>query len=192
MTRLQEFQRNYENAMSTIRDFMSGQHDHGDRPMSALVKWMIDTEINPYGFLPEDWAGQTTTVEDFSSLLRVISHALYDDGDITFVSVNDSPRIVFENRWDIAADHKLALSQTEKHMEERSNRVRYTVEILDIKPEEFGPLVDAYERKQLRRYFMNDADMHGLEFAVKHYESNRLWNPDWIEEFRAQEGVNDE
>lgn len=189
MTRLQEFQRNYEHAVSTIRAFMSGQHDHGDRPMSSLVKWMMETEINPYGFLPENWAGTFKIAEDFRSLLRVISHALYDDGDMTFVSVNGQPRIVFENRWDIAADHKLALSQTEQNTEKRTNRVHYKVEILDIKPAEFGSLVDAYERKQLRRYFMNDAEMFGLDDAVERHSDRKLWNPDWIEEFKQEFGA---
>lgn len=185
MKRFETFQKRYDKAVAEIQGFLNDSRD----PMSPLVHWMMETDVNPYGFLPENWAGHTESAESFSSLLRVISHALHDDGDMTFVSVNDSPRIVFENRWDIAAYRKLALSQTEQNAEERIGRVHYTVEILDIKPAEFGSLVDAYERKQLRRYFMKDADMHGLEFAVKHYESNRFWNPDWIEEFKQEFGA---
>lgn len=185
MKRFETFQKRYDRAIAEIQGFLNDTRD----PMSPLAHWMMETDVNPYGFLPENWAGHSESVEGFSSLLRLISHALHDDGDMTFVSVNGKPRIVFENRWDIATNHKLALSSIERNTEERIGWDRYTVEILDIKPEEFGPLVDAHEQKELRRYFMNDAEMFGLNDAVERHGNRKLWNPDWIEEFKQEFGA---
>ena len=35
---------------------------------------------------------------------------------------------------------------------------------------------------------MDDAEMHGVEYAVKHYQKYKLFDPAWIVEFEKEQG----
>ena len=174
------FQKSHDDAIKSINRFL--ESCPYEPQMNGLVKWMMETDANPYSYLPEGWAGSTGSAETFVTLLSVISHALYDDGDITFVTVDNEPRIVFV--WhgeDNFSDY--VLSTSEKSTKKRQG-VEYEIKVLDIKPNEFSPLYDAYQVKQLKRYFLNDARSHSLEFAVEHYQKKyKLFDDAWIAEF---------
>lgn len=180
MLRFEKFQRNYDSAIDTINHFLTD--DSHESSMKELTLWLMETEINPYSFLPELWAASLENAQSFASLLGHISHALYDDGDITFVTVNNCPRIVFANRYDIEANRQLALSKTEIDSEGRRNRLLYQVEILTIKPEEFGLLAEKYHESEIRRCFLGDAE-HNLEWAISHYRKYKCWQDSWISDF---------
>ena len=149
--------------------------------MQGLVKWMVDTDANPYGYLPHGWAGALSSAESFSSLLDYIHHAVFDDGDITFVSVNGEPRITFQNQWDDGFRDRV-LTEQELEMEKRAilGRVRsYEVAVLNIEPNEFGDTHDAWRVKDLKRCFSIDAARHGVAFANEHYMRYKFWTPEW-------------
>lgn len=117
-------------------------------------------------------------------------HAIYDDGDITFVAVNDEPRIVFAHRFDDDFRDS-CLSETEKYIEKRNFELgrdrSYEIKVLDIKPNEFGSLYDAFQREDIKRCFLNDAETHDVEFAVKHYRQYNCFCEEWINEVDAGE-----
>jgi len=60
---------------------------------------------------------------------------------------------------------------------------------LDIKPDEFGPLYDAYYAKQIKHWFMDKAKRHTVEFAIEHYQKYKLFDIAWIVEFEKEQGV---
>ena len=181
------FQKNYDEAVETIKRFLEPYQY--EPQMNGLVKWMMETDANPYAYLPHAWAGSTGSAEGFASLLHYIHHAVYDDGDITFVTVNGEPRIVFVWRHE-ENFRNYVLSEQEKDLEKRWSS-EYVIEVLDIKPDEFGPLYDAYHAEQIKHWFMSDAERHNVDYALKHYQKYKLFDPAWVAEFEKEQGVDE-
>ncbi len=180
MTKLEVFQKNYDEAIATINHYLNTPNDKYDYGMVPLVQWMMETDANPYAYLPHGWAGSTTSAEMFAGLLHCIHHALYDDSDITFVSVNDEPRIVFV--WKHEDNFRnYVLNNTEKDIEKRWGKERYEIKTLDITPGEFGPLYDEYQRNWLKECFLTDAS-RGIEWSAGVYRKYKCWNEEWIAE----------
>lgn len=188
MKKFEVFQKAYDDAIETINLFLlPGKYEP---QMDGLTKWLMETDANPYSYLPEHWASRMSTAEGFASLLSFISHAVHDDGEITFVTVNDRPRIVFANQHD--DDFRSAvLTETEKDIETRpwpavrTRRPSYVIKVLDIAPNEFGPLYDAFYAEDIKRCFMSDAVM-GVESAAEHYRKYSCWDEAWVDEARKE------
>lgn len=118
---------------------------------SKLLEWIITTDINPYCFLTHSRAHWLQTICGVSSLFHEIEHALYDDGDITFVTVDNEPRIVFAWQHEDGFREK-CLSSSEISLENDSNLKidKYEVKILnDIDPNDFPDLYEQYEKERL-------------------------------------------
>lgn len=175
MQKFAEFQKNYNDALETINTFLNPYH-----PMQKLVRWMMETDANPYSYLPKNYASMTFSAEGFAGILRSIHHNLYDDGDVTIVKTNGEPRITFvwkhENNFNDLVLSGLGLSKTEK---ENSN---IQVEILDINPIDFGDVYDEWYREQIKSWFLNDAEWQSVEFAVKYYSKYKFFDHSWINE----------
>ena len=184
MSKFDQFQKNYDEAIETIKLFQ--QPGEYEPQMNGLVNWMLESDANPYSYLPENWAGHVSSAEGFASLLNMIHHAVYDDGDITFVTVNGGPRIVFVHQMEDNF-RKYVLSRQEQDMENNPRyRAAYEIKVLDIEPNEFGPLYDAHMVEEIKGWFENDAWAHGVDWAAGHYRKYKLWNEAWVEEVRAK------
>ena len=145
--RLTVFRKNFDKALEEIAYFL--KPTSYEPRMHELVKWMLETDANPYSYLPSDWGEALENAQLFVELLHLIHHALYDDGDICFVSVNGQPRIVFHDPHDIGI-HRSALTEQERYALEQFGR-RHEVEILDIQPNDFGSTYDAFAAKERRK-----------------------------------------
>lgn len=172
MLRLKNIEENHQNAMKEIQDFLNDECEE----MKAITKLLLETDVNQYGFLPNKWANGFETSSGFASLLRMIHHALVDDGDISFPVVNGEPRIRFVSRWEDNYE-QYALNETEKHFKrERGNT--YTVEqCKDVF--DFIEKFEEYHSNQVLLWFINDSSRFGIDFAVKHYSKYAKFNPDW-------------
>lgn len=157
-----------------------------DASMKHIANWLFETKHNPYGFLPESWAGGMKTATGFESLLNCIHHALIDDGEISFPVVNGEPRIRFVGKWEDNAEY-LVLTRQERRWydgEERyfgSFKDRLKVTWLNT-VFEFTKAKDEYELNQLKHYFLMDAARQGVEYALKHYGDREQFNKEWINE----------
>lgn len=129
MNRFHLFEQRYQTALNRIQKYLEPDERYNP-PMDGLVRWMLTTDANPYSYLPKKQACMLNSATGFESLLDQIHHALYDDGDITFVRVRGVPQIAFVDRHDIN--------------DERT-------EILDILPNEFGPIQDQFRREDTHR-----------------------------------------
>lgn len=184
MSKFQEFQNSYDKAVKTIHEFLQPNHS-----MQKLVHWMMETDANPYGYLPEKYAGMTCSAEGFAGLLRIMHHDLYDDGDVTIVKVNDEPRITFV--WKREENFRdLILSETEKQQEKiysrhKKDKQLYQVEILDINPIDFGDYYDEWYRGQIKRWFLISTEF-GVEHAVEHYSKYKFFDHAWINEVEKE------
>lgn len=167
-----------------------------DKDIGIFVEWLLNTKINPYGFLPEKWAGWLTCAEGFESLVHHIHHAAVDDGEMEFITVNDEPRIVFVHRSE-SYFRAAALSSTEQQLEKQDKEFAekhnksfkpYKIKFLDIEINDFGKLYDEYRKKDLKRCFMWDAKLEGLDFAIKHYTKDYpdIFEESWVNEFNRK------
>jgi hypothetical protein len=75
--------------------------NHEDPQMRRLSRWLMKEQANSYSFLQGDEARAYSSADHFAGLLKTIHHALFDDGEITFVAVNGRPMIVFADRTEV-------------------------------------------------------------------------------------------
>lgn len=171
--RFAEWERNYQTALVDIEAY---RHVEATQ---AIAEWLLTTQASPYQFLPAGWGNALSSPGETSGLLAVIHHALVDDGEIEFVSVNGMPRIVF-------CDHREDNFREVALTPEEQQKADVELKVLDCTADEFGALVDAATTARLKRCFAMDAAMHGVEFAVKHYSDLNGYNPLWIDELEPE------
>ena len=171
----QKFKDSYDKAIKDIERYLTP--DNGC-DMQLLVRWMLETDANPYSYLPKNWADAVNYAEGFASLLGYIHHAAFDDGDITFVTVNGEPKIVFASQYDDDFMNHV-LGETERYMMEH-HKSSYDVSVLNIQPNDFGAVYDAWYVDNIKQMFLTDADYHGKEFAIRHYSGYKKYDPAWV------------
>lgn len=111
--RIKAMEQRHQEALAAIEQFRT----HSEPEMRAITEYLLETDANPYSFLPNGWGSALDTSTSFDRFLSVIHHALYDDGDISFPIVNGAPRMAFVWRnEDNYANY--VLSDTEKNLQE--------------------------------------------------------------------------
>jgi len=191
--KFEQFDKSHREAVEFIKEALVEDDDWKD--VRGIVKWMLETDANPYSYLQEPWSEKTTRAEDFVDLIHYIRHALYNDGCCTIVAVNKEPRIIFH--YGFTNDFKaLALSNIEKKMEISMAPHRkkfgmtgeqYEIEVLDIKLNDFGQHYDAYFENQIKEWFSREVKYGSVETAIKHYSNYQLFKPEWVKECRKRE-----
>ena len=180
MNRMEVFAKSYQSAIDTIAHFRDSA-DGGD--LRKLTNWMLTTDANTHGFLSESWASMVSTAEGFAAFLDCVYHAVYDDGDLTVVSVNGEPRIAFVDRH--APDFReRVLTDCDRRHEARFGPAK--IEILDIDVNDFGDLYDPYDLQDLQRRYAMDAGRNSVEFADRNYREYSCWNENWSTECAEQ------
>lgn len=166
----QKFIDKFEKDLAEIKTF-----EIGNPEIQQLLDWMLTTEVSPYSYLSDRWAGYTYTVSGMLSIFHTIHHAYYDDGAMSFVAVNGHPKIVFAHQ----SDYDSFESFVAAILSPAENQYSAKVEILDIAPNEFGPLVDDNELTYLKRCYVHDVARNGVEFANKQYSEYSCFSPTW-------------
>lgn len=157
MNRLDLFEQAHKTAMNEINMLLEKGTE-----LSVLLKWMLETDANPYNYLPDGWAGALSSSTAFSSLASMLSHALCDDGDITFAEDRYGyPCIIFADRYDVESEGEY--------------------KVINVSPSEFIEAHDNRRLEELKKHFVTDAAIHGVEFAVQQYSSSCLFDPQWTE-----------
>ena len=180
MDKFAKFQKAYENSLEAIHSYLNDDYED----MRLIAKWLLETQHNPYGFLPDSYAGSLDTAEGFSSLLGTIHHALVDDGDISFPVVNGEPRIRFVHRHERGVEtYVLTDQELEWATEENSRFMRSEYEIEWLKNVgEFIAAKDQYEVEQLKRYFLHEADPHNIDRVLEYYKDKPGFDMNWVNE----------
>ena len=172
MLRLKNIEEKHQTDLKEIQDCLNDECEE----MRAITNLLIQTDVNPYGFLPNEWANGFDTSSGFASLLHMIYHALVDDGEISFPIVNGEPRIRFVSRWEDNYE-QYALNETEKHFKrERGNtyNIEHCKDVFD-----FIEKFEKYHSNEVRSWFISDSSRFGIDFAVKHCSKYAKFNPDW-------------
>ena len=133
------FEQNHQEALNTIRLAVEGEVADYDKEYQHLAKWLFETKHNPYGiFGMKQWhSGATEYAEGFAGILRVIHHALVDDGDICFPVVDGQPYIYLTCKDDERMLAEL-LEENEAYVAVRKERGTY-------EPPKLEFLKDAYQ-----------------------------------------------
>ena len=171
MNKFAKFEQTHQSAMQMIQKYRDIKEDSYDFGMVCLVEWMLKTDINPYQYIDARYAGLTDTSTGFLSLLSTIHHALYDDGEIEFVSISGQPKMVFVNRYD------------DNFYSVMGRPVTDPINVLDIEPKEFIRLCEQYHKNHIQRCYILDAARNGVSFADSHYSSYDCWEESWRYEF---------
>lgn len=155
----------------------------------GLVQWMLTTESNSYAYLPHEWAGAINSAEAFANLVDHIHHAVYDDGDLCFVTVNGEPRIAFVNphednfRDQVITKNDRALAERRALIDRDSDIV---LEVLTITPNQFGEIQEAWEIERSKKSFAWEAAHSGLDRAIATATRFKRYSPDWLVECAEQ------
>ena len=174
MKKLEQFQKAHEEAMDEIASTIQ----RGDE-FAEVVKYLLETDANPYSFLPHGWAGSVGTSTAFVSLTNMLHHALYDDGDISFPVVNGEPRISFY--WKHEDDyHNLVLTDTEKHMRDNFGTTYKVTQLNNVM--EFISAHKEYHRSDVLDCFIQDAAIHGVVFAESVYSKYANFRYEWSDD----------
>jgi hypothetical protein len=131
----------------------------------GLKNHFFGSEASPYSYLPRSRAGLTNTAEGMLDLINEIHHAVYDDGDITFVLFNGCPVIIFACQHE--ADFTDKVVKAFSHASDR--RKSYTVEAVEDSISEFVDRLRDYFEKEMRRHFITTTSIYGVEFAKDLY-----------------------
>lgn len=180
---LEKLKRNFENAYSFC---VKKQKEVPTTPTDKLFHWILNTEENPYCyFVQGGHASWTYSVQGLDGLYSQIHHALEDDGELTFVTINGEPMIDFRGPWDFESDKKYcdtlaAEVSTNLHFLPFENEVE--VKILEQDVDEFIRLREEYSTRHLRDCFKHEARARGKEFAVDLYRSKPFFKESWIAE----------
>jgi hypothetical protein len=87
---IDHYEQNFNKAKQLYHEIMKGEND-----AALLIKWLIESDTNPWQVFHEG-ASQTATLEGLIGLYYTIHHAIYDDGEITFVKTSGyGPKILF-------------------------------------------------------------------------------------------------
>lgn len=88
--KLIRFEKNFEIAKTKYAEIMKGEND-----AAILFKWLAENDINEWGVF-HGGAHYSDTLEGWISMYHHLHHALYDDGDVTFVKTRfQGPKIIF-------------------------------------------------------------------------------------------------
>jgi hypothetical protein len=141
---------------------------------ATLCKFLHDSE-DRYGMLhePEMFSGFYDNAQAFEQLCNSIYHSLTDDGEISFVQVNNHcPVILFENRWELKQDD--LISKNEKEMYERLNVFKKERAMLPLHEHKIVFFDDAYSYIKAVKQYRVDSEIEHKRFEEWKRTSKRL------------------
>lgn len=180
MNKFAKFQKSHDAAVESINHILRDQRYAQAHP---LIEWLMTTDANPYGFMPRGYEGAMGSAQSFDLFLSTLLHAIYDDGDLTFVTVNDEPRIVLASQHDDDFNIK-ALNQYELDRLNSKNFpvpiTEYVIKVMNVSPGGFVEPYIKWQKDLLQRCFVIDAAKHGTEWAKNIHCTNSVWDDAWV------------
>lgn len=150
-----------------------------DSEFGKFSKYLLETERNPYNIIEGGFSQELAS--NFSALLYNIWYSLFDDGNITFYTVNNCPR--FSLKYNFKLED--CLSEQEKKLNEMYKEDNlYECKILKCSIEKWISLSEEYHRNYIKECFYDDIDNVGLNKARKIYKNYKCFNKNWISKYK--------
>jgi hypothetical protein len=160
------FKKKHKEAIKSIKrmiDVDAQKYDDEYKAAATLCKFIYDS-ADRYQMLhePEMFSGFYNNAQVFDQLCNSIYHSLTDDGDISFVQVNNHcPVIVFANRWELKSED--LISEQEEAMYERLNAFKKEK---GLSPHEHNIVFfdDAYNYIEAVKQYRTDSEIQSKRF----------------------------
>jgi hypothetical protein len=170
------FEKKHREAIESIKLLIDveAQEYPEDKAAATLCKFIYDSK-DRYQMLhePEMFSGFYDNAQVFDQLCNSIYHSLTDDGEISFVQVNNHcPVIVFENRWELKQDD--LISENERAMYERLNAFKKERGMLPIHEHKIVFFDDVYSYIEAVKQYRIDSEIQSNRFEEWKRTSKRL------------------
>lgn len=160
-----------------------------DSELGKLTRCLLTTERNPYSIINEGYSQEN--LSSFLTLIHELNHALYDDGEITFYTVNNEPRISLEYDFsenDYLNEFEKTLVKNNKELWKNDPDMKdfklYECKKLSISIDDWIVLSEEYHKADIKDCFIHDYD--GTDWAVEHYKKYKFFEESWIEEAKSK------
>lgn len=95
----EKWNQSFQETLIKIQTYLTSQENDSQekKQFRLLANWMMETEINPYSFMPEKFTNFKDNPYQTKDTLALLQHAMVDDGDVSFVkmSIGDKVERVF-------------------------------------------------------------------------------------------------
>ena len=172
MLRLILIEKNHKEALDSITKYLISPHQE----MQTITHFLLTTDVNPYEFLPQEFAVNFDTSQGFLVILDMVNNALIDDGEMSFPIINKEPHIVFIDKHERNyKDHLLQNVSSAKFY--KDFELLFCNDVYD-----FINKFDTYHLNKLKQQFFRDSSKFGVEHAVKHYSKYSKFDINWKSE----------
>lgn len=187
-TTLHKMNESFKRNMERIRTDAFSRED-GKEDYYKLVRWILSTEISPYSFMPKGWGGCVADCTAFAGFLSVLHHAMYDDGCLSLVVLNDQPRMSFADYWKDHDDFiQMTISDQEKQLMSHTNDFRASCRLVESEDtlvfvnsvDEWINLCEEHHISELKAGYAHTTVSQGKEFADAVYCKYRRFSDDWV------------
>lgn len=185
---LQKMKEKFEEAFELCERL---QNKDPENEAEKLFRWILNTNINRFDIFvdPAD-ANLCSNIQGLEAFYYIIHHALYDDGELTFVSINNKPQIIRVHPFDF--ENKNAFFQHLRSLTFKSELfdIENEYDILKINVDEFIEKAEQYEVAHIKSCFLSDVEMdttpEKTEAFVKHYKAEHpdVFDENWIKEIK--------
>lgn len=189
------WKKSFEESISSIENAITVRPDDYQDLIDfrTLSKWLLDTSLNPYSFMPHGYQSYRYQPYTTDSLLSLLHHALLDDGEVSFVKMihkGETLRVFMMFVWhnedcfnSLCLVENKSLVDTVIHGAEMSNRIYASMK-------EKYPENQKFQQKQLPELtdFEFVAHRNPVQFIaeVEDFEKKRMERITRSEEMRTQ------
>jgi len=87
-----------QEAIKDIKTLLSSNKEY-DKDFIRLANAIINTNENPWSFMPKNWEGSLSTATNCYSFLSCLHHAMIDDGEVCLFQDGKDYKIIWEDIW---------------------------------------------------------------------------------------------
>lgn len=173
-------------AIKSIKSYLKTQdidtHSEEYRNFRTLANWVMATEENPWGFMPQGWEGAKGSAQSFESFLHYLHHAMIDDGDVCFVDdPTHGPCMEFTFWMDEKEGEGVYLNHHRKCYEDQDQRMRDMLERCGNPAPEYSSVADIEYHTDIQRFIRG--------FEIHRIKSEETWakNEKWMKSLEGED-----
>ena len=166
-------------AKETVKRYLDPTGDYAE--IGVLARWMIGSGVMPYEYLVVPESRQALTAHGMARVLNRMASAVYANGGIAFVTINDAPKIVFA---DTNSEDFIDLIIDKVKEDNLTANTAPTISVLNIDANSFPEYYDKWASDALLRIFIAEfaaAQDSAIPELVEYYSTNRLWQDSFLE-----------
>lgn len=141
-----------------------------DKDIGNFTNWLMETQANYYDIFSDHWRSFNSSI-DVECFLKVVYHALVDDGDVCFPVINGVPKLIFSDRYETTPE-------VIKLMFRDVDVSKMKLEFLD-NIDEFIEQAELYHVNTIKQCYLCDLELHGEEMANSHYSKYKCYSQEW-------------